>query len=168
MKRITFPRLLAALREEGVRFLVVGGWAVVLHGYIRLTHDLDLYLDLRPRNVRKAAAVFERFGYRPTVPVRIEDLGDPRIRREWRMRKRMMVLQVVNLSDLMHPVDLFVHHRIPFAEAWKRRVVVDVGPAQVPLMSIQDLIRLKREANRPQDLLDIAALRELARDRRKV
>ncbi len=69
-------RVLHALEAAGVRYLVVGGVAVVLHGHPRLTADLDLALALDTGNVRAAFAALAGLGYRPRVPVTAESFAD--------------------------------------------------------------------------------------------
>ena len=61
--------LLNALNAEGVRYLVVGGVAVVLHGYTRATFDLDLVINLESSNLERALQVLASRGFRPRPPV---------------------------------------------------------------------------------------------------
>jgi uncharacterized protein (DUF1330 family) len=65
-------RVLAALERAGVRYLVVGGVAVVLHGFLRTTADLDLVIQLDPANVRRALDALTDLGYQPRAPVPAE------------------------------------------------------------------------------------------------
>lgn len=62
-------RALQALNSAGVRYLVVGGVAVVLHGHLRTTADLDLVVQLERENVLKAVRALAGLGYRPRAPV---------------------------------------------------------------------------------------------------
>lgn len=68
-------RVLGALERAGVRYLVVGGVAVVLHGYLRTTADLDLVVGLEPENVRRAVGAFRDLGFEPRVPVAVRVLA---------------------------------------------------------------------------------------------
>ena len=65
-------RVLSALNTEGIRYLVVGGVAVVLHGHLRTTADLDLVIQLEPDNVRRAMRALTALGYAPRAPVQAE------------------------------------------------------------------------------------------------
>jgi predicted nucleotidyltransferase len=58
-----------ALNEAKVRYLIVGGVAVNVHGYVRLTMDLDLVIQLKPENIEAAWEAMERIGYRARIPV---------------------------------------------------------------------------------------------------
>ena len=71
-----FERVFAALEARGVRYLVVGGVAVVLHGHPRFTADLDLVLALDPQNLASAIAALEGLGLRPRAPVRLADFAN--------------------------------------------------------------------------------------------
>ena len=61
--------ILRALNDAEVRYLIVGGLAVVLHGYVRFTQDIDLVIQLERENVLRAMNAFTAIGYRPLVPV---------------------------------------------------------------------------------------------------
>lgn len=73
-------RVLRALGEANVEYLVVGGVAVVLHGHLRTTADLDLVIRLEPDNVQRAMAQLTRLGLRPRAPVALESFADPQQR----------------------------------------------------------------------------------------
>lgn len=79
----------------------------------------------------------------------------------------MVVLRLVDPDEPTHPVDLFVYHLVPFETAWKRRRVVGTRRKTIPLLSIRDLITLKKAANREQDFSDIRMLRQYEREARK-
>lgn len=160
MRRLkhTFLGILKALNRARVRYLVAGGMAVNLHGVPRATHDLDLYVDLKRSNLLRAIRALARIGLRPAIPESPEAIADPRRRARWRKEKGMVVLKFVDPDDPLHPVDVFVEHRIPFGTAWARRRVILTEGTKVPLISIHDLITLKRVANRRQDIADIEML----------
>lgn len=73
----------------------------------------------------------------------------------------MVVFSLVDSRMPIHPVDILAHNPIPFPAAWRRRRVVRAGRLRIPVLSIRDLIRLKRIAGRRQDLADIDNLRRL-------
>jgi hypothetical protein len=156
--------IFAALQRAGVRYLVVGGVAVVLHGHPRFTADLDLVLSLDTANVRAALAALSELGYTPRAPVPAEDLSDPRKRADWIQNKGMIVF---SLASPVHPateVDLFVEEPFPFEAAYRRATWADLGDARVAVASISDLVEMKRRAGRPRDLEDVRHLEEIARE----
>jgi len=150
-----------ALNEADVRYLVVGGLAVMAHGYLRMTRDLDLVLALDGPNPRKALEVFQELGYQPNVPVALMDFADAAKRREWQETKGMTVYQLISESLKDCPVDLFVEEPIAFSEMYPDRVEYALGAGvTIPVVGLQHLRKLKEAAGRPRDLLD---LEELAR-----
>jgi hypothetical protein len=153
-----FDVIFVALAKGHVRYLVVGGVAVVLHGVPRFTADLDLVLDLAPANVAAALRVLGDLAYRPRAPVALADFADLAKRREWIQQKALTVLGLWSPNHPATEIDLFVEEPFPFAEAMARASLVDLGSNEVVVASIPDLIQLKRQADRPQDREDIQRL----------
>jgi hypothetical protein len=158
-------RIFAALEDAGVRYLVVGGVAVVLHGHPRLTADLDLVLALDRANVEAAAEALRDLGYRPRAPVAIEDLADASRRRAWIDEKGLTVLSLASAEFPLTEVDLFATEPFSFDDAYARALRVSISGVRVTAASIGDLIALKRAAGRPKDLADVEALEAIARER---
>ena len=155
--------LFKTLNDAGIRYVVVGGLAVVLHGYARLTVDVDLVLDLEETPARKAIETLVGMGMRPRVPVNPKDFADRSIREAWIRDRGMQVFSMFDPSNPMRVVDLFVDHPIPFEELWSRSDLFELSQTTVRVASIPDLIQLKRRAGRPQDLADIERLEAILR-----
>lgn len=151
-----------ALAGAGVRYLVAGGLAVVAHGYLRFTKDIDLVLALTEDNTRRALDALAGLGYRPAVPVAMTDLVDARKRRDWIVNKNARVFPLVSDAHAMTPVEIFLEEPFDFerahAEAVQREVAPDL-PAR--FVSLRDLFAMKRAAGRPQDLADLDELERL-------
>jgi hypothetical protein len=150
-----------ALNDTQVRYVVVGGLATVLHGHARLTADVDLVMDLEPEEVRKGIDALVKHGLTPRLPVDPYAFADPDIRKHWIEHKDMRVFSMWNPDQPLVSVDLFVEHPIEFDLLWSRAQVTDLGPLSIRIASIPDLIRMKKLANRPQDLIDIEKLTEI-------
>lgn len=71
-----FEKIFKALNDNDVKYLIIGGAAVNLYGYVRVTHDLDLCLALDELNIKKFATTMRTLKFKPRVPVEIEELGD--------------------------------------------------------------------------------------------
>ena len=155
--------VLATLNASHVRYLVVGGVAVVLHGHLRTTADLDLVVDLEAANVARAIAALTSLGFRPRAPVPAADFADKTVRDAWVADKGMTVFSLWNPKMPGFEVDLFAEPPFDFIAASGRAVRAPLESTEAPVVSIEDLIELKRAAGRPQDLQDIAALEELLR-----
>jgi predicted nucleotidyltransferase len=155
-------RTLSALHEAEVRYLVVGGVAVVLHGHLRVTADVDLVVQLESDNVKRAVRALERLGFRPRAPVPISDFADPQIRESWIRDKGLMVFSLWSPEHPGFEVDLFVREPFEFDAVYDRAVRVQLETCTITVISLPDLIVLKENAGRPRDQEDIAALRALA------
>lgn len=160
-----FEPLLADLVRANVRFVVVGGLAVVIQGYARLTADVDLVVALDPENATRAIDALLARGLRPLLPVNAHDFADEPTRTEWVETRNMEVFSLRDANNPLLVVDLFAREPIPFGELWSRADRVTLGGQEVRVACIDDLIRLKRAANRPQDRIDIERLEEIARRR---
>jgi len=153
-----FEPIIDALNRVDVRYVVVGGLATVLHGFARLTADIDLAVDLAPPQARKAVEVLTGLGLRPRAPVDPLAFADPAIRGSWVRDKGMRVFSMWDPANPMREIDLFVEHPIDFEQLWARSELVALATTAVRVASIPDLIALKRLAARPQDREDIEAL----------
>ncbi len=160
-----FEPLFDALNRGNVRYVVVGGVAVVLHGFARLTGDVDLALDLRAEEVRKALDVFARLGLRPRLPVDPQQFADPSVRTAWVRDKHMRVFTFLDPANPMLLIDCFAENPLPFEALWERAEIMPLASTTVRVASIPDLIDLKRRADRPRDREDIAALEAIQRRR---
>lgn len=158
--------LFERLNEAGVRYVVVGGVAVVIHGYPRLTADLDIAVDLSPPEAAKVVRVLTEAGLKPRTPVDPDDFADPAIRSMWHREKGMRVFSLYDPDDPLTAVDIFTENPFDFESVWERAEVVDVDGTLVRVASVADLVAMKRIANRPQDIADIAALDAIESERR--
>lgn len=168
MKLAAFEAIAGALRDARVRYLVAGGLAVNAHGYVRLTYDVDLVIQLKPENIRPAFVALAGLGYRPTVPVTAEQFSDAAQRARWIRDKGMQVLNFA--SDRHRPVsvDVFVTEPFDFDREYEAALQGELAPGlTVRFVSIPTLIAMKQLANRPRDLDDIEHLRMIMEEKRR-
>lgn len=162
MKRHSVETVIRALNEAGVRYLVVGGLAVVAHGYVRLTADVDLVLDLEPANLERAIAALSALHYRPRAPVPFAEFAHAERRAEWVREKGLRVFSVHSPDHQATELDLFVECPFDFAEVHARGTTMEVGPGvRAAFVGLEDLLRMKRQADRPVDRLDVENLTRL-------
>jgi predicted nucleotidyltransferase len=154
--------VLAALNAAGVRYLVVGGVAVVLHGHLRTTADLDLVVQLSPDNAQRTVRSLSTLGYRPRAPVSAEEFADAAIRESWLREKGLTVFGLWSDRFPGLEVDLFVVEPFDFDAAYLRSVRVTLDTTTATVVALSDLIALKEAAGRPVDLADLEALQRLA------
>ena len=166
MKLADVEAILRALNDAEVRYLIVGGLAVVAHGYVRATVDMDIVLHLERENVLRAMAALKEIGYRPLVPVEAADFADEQKRKLWRDEKHMVVFQMRHPRPESTRLDIFVEEPFSFNGEYERAFWEEVAGVRAPILRYDELIRLKRSSGRSQDLADIAEL-ELIRENRK-
>lgn len=144
-----FRDLLQCLNAEEVRYLVVGGYAVVFHAEPRFTKDFDVWIDASPVNAARTWRALTAFGA-PLKQVTAGDFSTP--------GNFYLIGVPPNRIDVITAVDGLV-----FAQAWKRRVRGTYAGERMNVIAIGDLIRNKRAVGRPQDLADAQALEAVKR-----
>jgi hypothetical protein len=148
-----FRDLLFAFVHAKVRFLVIGAYAVAVHGRPRATKDLDVWVDATPANAKRVMRALIDFGA-PLAGLREKDLSKPGYGFQMGLPpNRIDVLTVVS--------------GLRFLDAWKRRTSAKFGDVSCNVVALDDLIANKRAAGRLQDLADAAALERLKRARAK-
>ncbi len=153
-----------ALNQAGVRYIVVGGLAVIAHGYMRYTKDVDLVMAFEPQNLRKGIGALLEIGFRPKIPVDAMEFADEQTRERWAREKGMIVFQLISLSDDALPIDVFVRPRFNFEEEYERAFIDESAPETfVRFVHVERLLAMKKEAGRPADLADIEMLERLRR-----
>lgn len=151
-----------ALNAAKVKYLIVGGVAVVAHGYERFTRDLDLVIGLEKQNILRGLRALLGAGYHLRIPVTPEQFADAELREEWRREKNMIVLQLWSDEHKRTPIDVFVYEPFDFAAEFARAVRQPVlGKETAPIICREALIALKKSAGRPQDLADIEKLEKV-------
>jgi hypothetical protein len=155
-------RIFRALEAAEVRYLVVGGLAVVLHGHARFTSDIDLVVSLDAENAARVVDVLHREGFRPRAPVLLQAFANADERRRWVDEKGLVALSLWNPAMPLVEVDLFVQEPFPFDDRFARAVVMALAGTRVRVIAREDLVAMKRAAGRPKDLDDALALEALA------
>jgi len=156
--------VVAALNAAEVRYLIVGGLAVNAHGYLRVTRDLDLVIQLESANLRRGLECLFEIGYRLAIPVSVEDFADVSKREAWRVEKGMIVLKLWSDDHRRTPVDVFVYEPFDFSEEFEKACLSELQPGIFArIVSLEALIEMKLVAGRPHDLMDIEELRRVER-----
>ncbi len=139
-----FRDLLRAFFAREVRFLLIGAYALAVHGRPRATGDLDLWVEPSRENAERAYAALRDFGA-PLHDLRVEDLATPGV---------VFQVGVAPLRiDLLTRID-----GVEFAAAWPRRVEASFDGLRVPVIGREDLITNKRATGRLQDRADVERL----------
>jgi len=83
MEHASVVAIVRALNQAGAGYMIAGGLAVVAHGYVRFTADIDLLLDLDPPSLERSLEALAGMGYRPRAPVELDAFLVPENRRRW-------------------------------------------------------------------------------------
>jgi hypothetical protein len=136
--------MLSALSAEGAEYLLVGAYALAVHGVPRATGDIDLWVRPDPDNARRVLAALRRFGA-PLTNVTERDLTTAGTVFQIGIAPRRI--------DVLTTID-----GVEFTEAWAEKRVIDLEGLQISVLSRAHLIRNKKATGRPQDIADAARL----------
>ncbi len=143
---LDFKELLENLNAYRVKYLLAGAHAVMHYVEPRYTKDIDIWVEPAPANAQRTWEALGSFGA-PLEGVTVEDLANPDLVYQMGVAP--------NRIDIMMGVP-----GVEWATAWRNRLQAKYGGIPINIMSRSDLIRAKRTAGRPQDLLDLAALQQ--------
>ncbi len=149
------------LNESGIEYIVVGGVAINLYGIPRMTYDIDLLLNLEDQNIRKFVQLLNKWGFKPKVPVDIMDLGEEDKREDWIKNKHMKAFNLVNPQWAISEIDIVIDSPVDYGKGHERVNYIVLQGVSIPVVSIDDLIKMKEKTGRLQDNADIRYLREL-------
>jgi hypothetical protein len=134
---------------------------VNLHGYSRFTGDVDIILALNAENLDRLVAVMDGHGFSQRLPIDVHHLSDRKQVRSWIKTKNLTAYTFVNERLPQFSVDIMTAPSLNFPTYDKHKVVIRAGDLPIPVISIDDLIAMKRSVNRRRDIEDVAALLEL-------
>lgn len=137
----TYDDVFAQLERAQARYVVIGGVAVVLHGYARPIADLDIAVDPAPDEARRAFNALCARGFAASIPLPLSAIT---------------IMRMYDRSG--REVDLFVRYLIPFAELWSGSELLKVHDRSVRVISREHLIREKRVNDLPHNRLDVDGL----------
>ena len=143
-----FRELLNLFEKHDVRYLVVGGYAVMKYSEPRYTKDLDVWIATDPENANSVYIALKEFGA-PLANLTADDFTQ----KDYLYQMGRPPLRV----DIMMSIP-----GVEFEEAWKNREAVELDGLEIPFISRPDLILAKKASGRPQDKIDIEKLKEAA------
>ena len=156
-----YENVFTSLQKNNIRYAVAGGVALVLHGIVRFTADLDLIVDLEADNLKRFVQTMTGLGYQPRNPVPAEDFINLEIRKAWKRDKSMEVFSFVDPAQPITLIDVFIEEKIPFNDVFQEAIQVTAKGITIPVVSLRHLKMLKQAAGRPQDLADVEAIEAL-------
>jgi hypothetical protein len=145
-----FKEFLELLNQNQVEYLIVGGYAVAMHGYPRYTGDLDIWINANGETAAKMIEVLDEFGF-GSLGLRQEDF-----------------MESGNVIQMGYPpfrIDILTKaDGVDFVECYRNRAVVEHDGVVMPIMDINSLRKNKAASGRPKDLEDLQNLTDAAQD----
>lgn len=154
-RMIFLNRICTALHVAGVRYAVVGGYAVALHGAVRGTVDIDFVVNWNLKTLTLAENTLNGLGLVSRLPISAVDLF--KFRQEYIDKRNLTAWNFYNPQDLSQQVDIIIIYDLKGVRT-KRIKTVD---GSVSILPIRELIKMKRKSGRPQDLEDVKALEKM-------
>ena len=139
-----FQDFLRLLNANAIRYVVIGGYAVAFHGYVRYTGDLDIFVELSLENAEKLTCALREFGF--DLPA-VKPALFMRKGKIIRMGHEPMRLEILNGID-----------GVSFHECYRRRRIASLGGLKVNFIAPPQLLKNKRATRRQKDLADVEAL----------
>jgi hypothetical protein len=140
-----YADVLASLAQDGIRYVIVGGVATVLHGHVRPIADLDLVVGTDPAAADRAMRSLAAAGFMSSLPLPLASVT---------------VLRLFDANQ--REIDAFARYPVPFAALDRDALDVFIGEVPVRIASLEHLLHAKRVFGRPHDLQDVAALEALS------
>jgi len=138
------------LNRNRVEYLVVGGWAVAVHGKPRYTKDVDILIRMEPENAKRMVLVLRDFGF-GSLDITEDDFLTPG--------------HIIQLGFEPNRIDLLTTiPAVNFDDAYKNKIVIELSSVQISFIGQADLVRNKEAAGREQDLLDVKFIKKRSGD----
>jgi hypothetical protein len=141
-----FKEFIESLNANRVRYLVVGGYAVALHGYPRYTKDLDIWIESNPENAQALVLALTQFGM-ASLGLTETDFLDPE--------------QVVQIGYPPNRIDILsTVSGLEFTSCYAQRVKTILDGVEVNFIDLENLRKNKKASGLLQDLADLENLGE--------
>ena len=150
-------QLIDALERHKVKYAIVGGYALALHGVVRGTVDIDLVLKMSRANYQNAEKALIELGLVSRLPVGADEVFD--FREEYILNRNMAAWNFTDPHNPVKAVDIIITEDLGKLKTDR----IKAGKRVLPVLSVRDLIKMKRKSGRPQDLEDIKALERISR-----
>ena len=138
-----FKEFIELLNRNNVRYIIIGGYAVVYHGYVRSTNDIDIWIDIRKDNINNLIRALEEFGF-SSLNIKESDF---------------LPNQIIQLGYPPNRIDLITTPAgIEFETCYESKEQVTIDDTEVNIIDLANLIKTKKASNRPRDLADIDEL----------
>ena len=142
-----FQEFIELLESHGVKYLIVGGYAVGFHGFPRYTGDLDVFIAISEENAKRIIEVFEKFGF-PDLGLTEKDFLEEEIVVE--VGREPLKIQVLTGID-----------GVTFEQCYHSKTDCEIGNRKVPFIGYDHLLKNKAASPRAKDKIDLEELKRL-------
>lgn len=140
-----FKEFLSLLNETQVEYLVVGGWALGIHGYVRATGDIDIWISREEANLNHLLEALKAFG----VPGEVSKDFFRELGNVFRMGSSPLRIEIITEAT-----------GVDFSDCYKKKIEVALENITVPFICYEDFVQNKRTSGRLKDLADLESLGE--------
>jgi hypothetical protein len=140
-----FHKFVESLEKSEVKYLIVGGYAVGIHGHPRFTGDMDIWIEVSDENAERVVSAVQLFGF--------ASLG---------LKKEDFLLEgnLIQIGQPLLRIDLLTQiDGVAFDDCYSRRKTLNVAGLKFELIGYQDLLKIKESSNRPKDRQDVESLK---------
>jgi hypothetical protein len=155
-KKMFIHDVCLVLEKAEVPYAIVGGYAVALHGAIRGTIDVDVVIEWSLKNLQTTEKAFKQIGLISLIPITAENLFH--FREEYIQNRNLIAWNFHDPSNPLNQVDIIVNYDLKSANKTK---LIKSPSGTIRILSLNDLIKMKKASGRPQDLEDVKALSSL-------
>jgi len=148
-------RVIQTLNQHKVRYALVGGYAVALHGVIRGTIDIDVVIALQKGQFTAAEQAMTAIGLQSRLPVSAEEVFE--FRDEYIQNRNLVAWSFVHPNNPLEVVDILITEDVRNIQTVEKKV----DRLTIKVASVNELIRMKTLSARPQDTEDVKALEKL-------
>jgi len=157
---IFYEEVLREFQKKKVKYVLVGGVAFNMLGLMRSTSDLDLIVKMSDSNLAKIVKILKNQKYYVKQPINPMEIANRKIRENWINNKGMKAFNFYK-SKGWQEVDIIIDSPISFEKAKKNAVLYKIGNIKIPVISIDNLIKMKKASGRKIDKMDISELKKL-------
>lgn len=150
-----------AFEQANIKYSLVGGYALALHGIVRATVDVDFVLNLKLADFENAEKVLAKLGLQSRLPIRAQDVIQ--MRKEYIENRNLLAWSFVDYKNPARQVDILIIHDLKNLKTEK----ISVAGRKIVVASLEELLKMKTTAGRPQDLVDISSIKEKLNEKKK-
>lgn len=150
-----------AFQKANLKYAIVGGYALALHGLVRATMDVDLVLRLKQEDYELAEKSLKSIDLQSRLPLRAQDII--KMRKEYIEKRNLIAWSFVDYRNPSRQVDILITKDLRKMDI----VNISVAGRKIPIASLQEILKMKKEAGRPQDLIDIKNIEAKLNEKKK-